>query len=64
MDIGLNIEFDGKKNIVMESGIIKEYPIGGLICEYARLRPTELKPIIMENTYSVSYTHLTLPTKA
>ena len=51
MDIGLNIEFDGKKNIVMESGIIKEYPIGGLICEYARLRPTELKPIIMENTY-------------
>ena len=51
MDIGLNVEFDGKKNIVMEGDIIKEYPIGGMACEYARLRPTEIKPLIMENTY-------------
>lgn len=51
MDIGLNVEFDGKKNIVMCGDIIEEYPIGGMICEYARLRPTELKPLIMENPY-------------
>lgn len=51
MDVGLNVDFDGKKNIVMEGGIIKEYPIGGMICEYARLRPTEIKPLIMENPY-------------
>ena len=51
MDIGLNVDFDGKKNIVMEGGIIKEYPIGGMACEYARLRPTEIKPLILENPY-------------
>ena len=51
MDIGLNVDFDGKKNIVMENENIKEYPIGGMICEYARLRPTEIKPIIMGNPY-------------
>lgn len=51
MDVGLNVDFDGKKNIVMEGEIIKEYPIGGMACEYARLRPTEIKPIIMENPF-------------
>lgn len=51
MDVGLNVDFDGKKNIVMEGDIIKEYPIGGMACEYARLRPTEIKPLIMENPY-------------
>lgn len=51
MDIGLNVEFDGKRNIVMEGGIVKEYPIGGLICDYARLHPTELKPLIMNNPF-------------
>lgn len=51
MDIGLNVEFDGKKNIVMEGSIIKEYPIGGMACEYARLHPIEIKPLIMENPY-------------
>ena len=51
MDVGLNVEFDGKKNIVMEGDVIKEYPIGGMICEYARLRPTEIKAFIMENSY-------------
>ena len=51
MDIGLNVDFDGKKNIVMEGGIIKEYPIGGMACEYARLHPTEIKPLILENPY-------------
>ena len=51
MDIGLNVEFNGKKNIVMEGSIIKEYPIGGMACEYARLHPTQIKPLIMENPY-------------
>ena len=51
MDIGLNVDFDGKKNIVMEGGIIKEYPIGGMACEYARLHPTEIKPLILDNSY-------------
>ena len=51
MDIGLNVDFDGKKNIVMEGDIIKEYPIGGMACEYARLHPTEIKPLILENPY-------------
>lgn len=51
MDIGLNVEFDGKKNTVIEGGIVKEYPIGGMICEYARLHPTELKPLIMDNPF-------------
>jgi hypothetical protein len=39
MDIGLRVEYDGKKNVVLAGEIIKEYPIGGLMCEYARLRP-------------------------
>lgn len=51
MDVGLTVEFDGKKNVVMEGEIIKEYPIGGLICEYARLHPTDLKQIILDSPY-------------
>lgn len=51
MDVGLNVDFDGKKNIVMEGDIINVYPVGGMVCEYARLRPTEIKPLIMENPY-------------
>ena len=51
MDIGLSVEFDGKKNIVMNDGVITEYPIGGMACEYARLHPTEVKPLILENPY-------------
>lgn len=51
MDIGLNIDFNGKTNIVLENGIFKEYPIGGMACEYARLRPTEIKPLILKNAY-------------
>lgn len=46
-NIGLSVEFDGKKNVVMIDGFVKEYPIGGMACEYARFRPTDLKEIIM-----------------
>ena len=51
MDIGLRVEYDGKKNVVLAGEIIKEYPIGGLMCEYARLRPTELKEVILSNPF-------------
>lgn len=51
MDIGLNVDFDGKKNILLEGEVIKEYPIGGMACEYARLHPTEIKPLILGNSY-------------
>lgn len=51
MDIGLNVDFDGKKNIILEGDVIKEYPIGGMACEYARLHPTKIKPLILENSY-------------
>ena len=51
MDVGLNVDFDGKKNIVMMGDIINVYPVGGMVCEYARLRPTEIKPLIMKNPY-------------
>ena len=51
MDIGLRVEYDGKKNVVLAGEIIKEYPIGGLMCEYARLRPIELKEVILRNPF-------------
>ena len=43
---GLLVDYDGEKNVVMYQGL-KEYPIGGMIAEYARLRPTDLKEIIL-----------------
>lgn len=46
-DGGLAVEFDGKKYKVME-GTVKEYPIGGMACEYARLHPYELKELILK----------------
>lgn len=48
---GLVVDFDGKRNIIMYHGI-HEYPIGGMIAEYARLHPSEIKEVIM------SYNHL------
>ena len=48
-DRGMTVECDGKKNTILCQGIVKEYPIGGMICEYARLRPTDLKKIF--NSY-------------
>lgn len=44
---GLVVDFDGKRNLVMYKGL-KEYPIGGMIAEYARLHPAVLKDIILE----------------
>lgn len=47
---GLVVDFDGKQNIIMYHGI-HEYPIGGMIAEYARLYPSEIKDIIMSYSY-------------
>ncbi|MBS5115162.1 MAG: hypothetical protein KHY88_05630 [Erysipelotrichaceae bacterium] len=43
---GLIVDFDGIRNIIMYHGL-KEYPIGGLVAEYARLHPTDLKEVIL-----------------
>ena len=32
-DIGLYVEYDGKKNVVIGNGEVKEYPIGGILCK-------------------------------
>ncbi len=42
---GMTVNFDGEKNTILCNGIVKDYPIGGMICEYSRLHPTELKKI-------------------
>ena len=46
--IGLTVEFDGKKNVVLADGQVTEYPIGGMACEYARLHPTAIKQFILD----------------
>lgn len=45
MEIGLVIQYDGKNNYVLPNEIYK-YSIGSIMCEYARLSPTELRSII------------------
>lgn len=42
---GMTVQFDGEKNTILCNGIVKDYPIGGMICEYSRLHPTELKKV-------------------
>jgi len=48
MDYGLSVVYnaDGKYTLMMD-GIVKEYPVGGLMCEYARLHPVDIKDIIL-----------------
>lgn len=50
MDFGLAVTYNGKSYTLLCEGIVKDYPVGGLICEYCRLSPTSIKPIIMECT--------------
>lgn len=47
MDFGLNVLFDGGKYRLVMAQSNDEYPIGGLICEYMRLAPTDIKLIIL-----------------
>lgn len=52
MDVlGLSVVYDGKVNKIARGEEFKEYPIGGLACEYARLHPTEIKPYITGNPH-------------
>lgn len=46
--IGLTVEFDGKKNVLLADGQVTEFPIGGMACEYARLHPTDIKQFILD----------------
>lgn len=48
IDYGLSVTYDGKSYTLMEPNHIKEYPVGGLICEYCRLSPTKIKEVIMQ----------------
>lgn len=47
-DLGLVVAFNGEKNTVWSDGTFKTYPIGGMMCEYARLKATDLKDIILD----------------
>lgn len=46
MDIGLNIEYDGDHYVTLSPLGVKEYPIGGMACEYRRLHPSTIKQIL------------------
>lgn len=48
IDYGLSVTFDGKGYTLLCDSIVRDYPIGGLICEYCRLSPTEIKDIILD----------------
>ena len=47
IDFGLNTIFDGGKYRLVMAQSDDEYPIGGLICEYMRLTPMDIKAILM-----------------
>ncbi|MFR5876571.1 MAG: DUF6076 domain-containing protein [Eubacterium sp.] len=48
IDLGLPVIFDGVSNTLLYSDIIKDYPVGGMISEYSRLHPTEIKDVILD----------------
>lgn len=49
MDYGLSVLYNnGKTYTLVGDGKVKEYPVGGLLCEFCRLAPTELKDIILD----------------
>ncbi len=48
IEFGLSVTYDGKSYTLMSPEHICEYPIGGLICEYCRLAPTEIKDLILQ----------------
>lgn len=47
IDFGLSVTYDGKSYTLLSPKNVKEYPIGGLICEYCRLSPTKIKDIVL-----------------
>lgn len=48
IEYGVSVAFDGKIYTLMESGHIRDYPVGGLISEYCRLAPTDIKQVILK----------------
>ncbi len=47
IDYGLSFIFDGNHYVLLSDNNTKEYPVGGLICEYCRLAPTKIKEVIL-----------------
>lgn len=45
IDYGLSVTYDGKTYTLMDPDCLREYPIGGMISEYCRLAPTEIKQV-------------------
>lgn len=45
MDFGLAVTYNGKGYTLLCPDHVKEYPVGGLICEYCRLAPTAIKDV-------------------
>lgn len=50
IDFGLSITYNRDKYVVLFGDIVKEYSVGSMICEYCRLKPTEIKNVIMSCT--------------
>ncbi len=48
VDYGLHVTFDGQSYQLLTTYSQDKYPVGGLLCEYLRLKPRELKPIILD----------------
>ncbi len=51
MDLGLQVVYDGDRNTLLGNGKVIDYPTGGLITEYLRLSPTEIKSVILSCTH-------------
>lgn len=48
MDPGLNLIYDGGRNTVIGNNRVYDYPCGGVIAEYMRLKPAQIKQMIMK----------------
>lgn len=48
IDFGLNVTYDGKNYTLMCPDNVRDYPVGGLICEYCTLHPTKIKDVILQ----------------
>ena len=47
IDFGLSFIFDGKSYRLFMEHSTQEYKIGSMACEYCRLRPAEIKPLLL-----------------
>ena len=50
-EYGLAVTYNGKKYKVYYADKSREYPVGGLICEYSRFDPRSLKKILLNCPY-------------